>query len=78
MGVGVTHRRGVLGALARAGGVDGLPMIDGPRLDRWNPQQLADALDQELARCATEGWPRISLHMDVTDAMTLARFLRRP
>lgn len=74
----MNHRHEALAAMGRAGGVDGLPLIDGPRLERWNPQQLAEALEEEIARCAAEGWPRISLHMDVQDAMKLARYLRRP
>ena len=53
------------------------PQMDGPRLERWNPRLLADALDAELARCAVEGWPKISLHMDIADAMKLAQYLRK-
>lgn len=64
-------------AIRRAGGADCLPPADGPKLDRWHPRTLAEALDAEIARCAVEGWPKISLHMDVRDAMKLAQFLRK-
>jgi hypothetical protein len=49
---------------------------DGPIVHRFDPVLLAQAIDQELARCAVMGWPKISLHMDVRDAMLLARLLR--
>ncbi len=77
MDMGMNTRRHVAHVIRQAGGVDALPIMDGPRLDRWNPSKLADALDHEIARCAAEGWPKISLHLDVPDAMKLVRCLRR-
>jgi len=68
---------GLVRTIHRLGSVEALPEMSGPRLETWNPRLLAEALDSEIARCAVEGWPKISLHMDVRDAMKLAQFLRK-
>lgn len=70
--------RGVEEAILRAGGDPRkLPLADGPVVPEYNVRHLADALDQEIARAAQVGWTKVSLHMDVRDAMLLARDLRR-
>ena len=68
--------RGVEEAIKRHGGIHNLPVVDGPVIPRFDPYRLAEALDQEIARAGEIGWTKISLHMDVQDAMKLARFLR--
>lgn len=62
--------------IERAGGAEFLPEVSGPRIERFDAKLLADALNHELERAATFGWPKISLHMDVVDAMRLAKFLK--
>jgi len=56
---------------------DDVQIIDGPRLDKFDPQRLAMALEQECERSKVMGWPKVSLHMDVIDALLLARALKK-
>lgn len=77
LGMTKVSERGVQEAIRRAGGVDRLPLVDGPVVPEYSRRHLADALDAEIARCAEVGWTKVSLHMDVRDAMLLARDLRR-
>jgi hypothetical protein len=49
---------------------------DGPIVTKFGPLALAQAIEQELNRCADMGWPKLTLHMDVPDALALAKFLR--
>jgi hypothetical protein len=71
-------RRGVTEAIRRVGGdPTKLPLVDGPLVPEYDVRELARALDQEIVRAAESGWTKISLHMDVRDAMLLARDLRR-
>lgn len=69
--------RAVHEAIQRHRGVSNMPVIDGPRLERFDPMHLAGALEQELARAAQVGWTKISIHLDVEDAMRLEQYLRR-
>jgi hypothetical protein len=64
-------------ALKQSGGVDGLKVIDGPRLEGFTPDGLARALELEIARSRTEGWPKINISLDLEDAWALMKFLRR-
>jgi hypothetical protein len=64
-------------ALKQAGGVGGLKVIDGPRLERFTPDGLAHALELEIARSRAEGWPKIDISLDLEDAWALMKFLRR-
>lgn len=50
---------------------------DGPIIERFNPHDLAAALERELERGAEYGWSKITLHMDVPDALMLAKYLRK-
>jgi len=50
---------------------------DGPVIPEFTPARLADALMQEVARARDYGWSKITLHMDMPDAVQLAHFLRR-
>jgi hypothetical protein len=68
--------RGVQEAIGRAGGVEKLPLLDGPRLDSWTPRGLAKAIEQEVARAKMNGWTKISIHMDLRDALALANALK--
>jgi hypothetical protein len=63
-------------SLKKAGGAEFLPEVSGPVLERFDAKHLAAAIESELERAATFGWPKISLHMDVVDAMRLAKFLK--
>jgi len=67
--------RRVLQARQPGGVLAGTPT--GPVLDNFDPRELADAIEDELIRCGERGWNKITLHMDVRDALLLARFLRR-
>lgn len=64
-------------SIRRAGGIEQLPIIDGPALETFEPCALAGAIEQEVSRARREGWPKISLHMDIDDALALARALTR-
>lgn len=55
-----------------------LPQIgQGSTLNEFNPLGLAQALEQELNKCAELGLAKITLHMDLKDAASLARVLRK-
>lgn len=57
--------------------IDALPILDGPRLDKFDVHLLAQAIESEVARAKENGWPKISLHMDLEDAYLLAQVLKR-
>jgi hypothetical protein len=50
---------------------------DGPVLENWNLERLAAGIEQEAARARVYGWTKITLHMDLPDALRLAQALRR-
>jgi hypothetical protein len=52
------------------------PAPDGPIVSEFNPRELARALEHELCRAKLTGWSKITLHMDIEDAVKLAKFLR--
>jgi hypothetical protein len=56
---------------------DGTPAPDGPIINSFNSLQLAQAIEHEANRCAVSGFTKISLHMDVADAVKLASALRK-
>lgn len=58
------------------GGVSLLPQMDGPIVSQFEKTALANALLQEVARAQVMGWPRISIHMDLLDAVALAAALK--
>lgn len=49
---------------------------DGPIVEKFNPLELASAIESECARTSQLHGQRVSLHMDPQDALLLARFLR--
>jgi hypothetical protein len=49
---------------------------DGPVIERFEALALADAITQEVQRAGEYGWSKITVHMDVPDALALAKFLR--
>lgn len=59
--------------MRRRGGLP--PMLDGPRLERFNAKQLAAAIKAEIARAHVMGWTKIQISMDLPDAFALARKL---
>ena len=64
-------------AIKRHGGLENLPDApDGPLLATFEPVAVAAAIEQEILRARTNGWPRISLHMDLVDAAALAHALK--
>jgi len=48
---------------------------DGPILRTFDPKEMARALKNEVLRSRKNGWPKISIHMDLEDALALARAL---
>ena len=49
---------------------------DGPVIPRFQVQDLAAALQSELTRCGEYGWSKVTLHMDLPDAVALLKFLK--
>ena len=49
---------------------------DGPIIAEFSPSAFAEALEQELDRCALYGWPKITIHMDAPDARLLLQYFR--
>jgi hypothetical protein len=63
-------------AIRRVGGVQNLPPApDGPTIDIFDPRELSRIIKQEIIRSRANGWPRISIHMSLDDALALARAL---
>lgn len=54
----------------------GDPVPDGPILQKFDPLELAAAIEQEVSRAAIHPNPRVSMHMGIADALALAAFLR--
>ena len=52
-----------------------VPMADGPRIERFDPHKIAAAIEMEVARAKVNDWQKVSLHMDLSDALKLARIL---
>jgi hypothetical protein len=50
---------------------------DGPIIARFDPRALAAAIECEMQRGAEYGWSKITLHMDMPDALMLAKYLRK-
>jgi hypothetical protein len=49
---------------------------DGPVIDSFTPTGLAHALESEIERSKIYGWNKITIHMDLIDAIRLLEFLR--
>lgn len=49
----------------------------GPKLERFDAQQLAEAIEHEIIRAGDHGWTKVSINMELIDAIAMARFLRR-
>lgn len=67
--------KNIIQAVNAAGGIDNLDIIDGPRLEAFDAKQLAQALKDEVQRAKQTGWSKVSLHMDLEDALALAKHL---
>lgn len=64
-------------AIKRHGGVENLPPApDGPLVATFEPRAVAAAIEQEIFRARMNGWPRITIHMDLVDAAALANALK--
>jgi hypothetical protein len=50
---------------------------DGPIIARFDPKALEEAIMHEVKRAGEYGWPKVTIHMDIPDAILLAQFLRR-
>ena len=50
--------------------------VDGPIVLKFAPTALAKAIEQEVKRAGAYGWDKITMHMDLIDAVQLAKFLR--
>lgn len=53
------------------------PVPDGPIIGRFDPLELAQAIEHEIARSHEVGHTKIKVDMTLDDAARLARFLRR-
>jgi hypothetical protein len=71
------QRRELEQKLREIGGVEKLgPAPDGPIVNKFAPGAIARAIEQEVARAKLVGWTKISIHMDLEDALALALALR--
>ncbi len=52
-------------------------IMDGPVLEKFDVHRLAQLLEQECRRARAQGLPKVSLHMDVDDALKLSHVLTR-
>lgn len=50
---------------------------DGPIVPQFDPIALEQAIMQEVKRAGEYGWSKITIHMDIPDAVLLANFLKR-
>jgi CheY-like chemotaxis protein len=54
------------------------PMPEGPRIESFDPLQLAEAIEREATRAMIAfDVPKVDLRMDATDALALAKWLRQ-
>jgi hypothetical protein len=49
---------------------------DGQVLPAFSPQLLAQAIENEIKRCHIYGWNKITVHMDLKDAIELMNYLK--
>lgn len=49
---------------------------DGPIITSFAPKVIAKGIEAEVVRAGEYGWSKVTLHMDIPDALKLARFLR--
>lgn len=50
---------------------------DGPVIPRFNPDALADAIEHEVRRAGEYGWSKVTVHLDIPDAVLLMNFLKK-
>ena len=75
MGLELSHARtAVENIIAKYGCLPSAP--DGPIVEHFDRVALAQAIESEVQRASLVGWTKITLHMDMLDAMQLARVLR--
>jgi hypothetical protein len=74
--MGVEDQREQLERHVAAGGKVA-PYPDGPRLERFDPLELAQGLESEINRASARGLPMLRLDMNMIDAHALAEFMRR-
>lgn len=55
----------------------GVQAPDGPKLDYFDALKLSQAIEWEANRAAECNYTKISLHMDLKDALALASSLRQ-
>ena len=67
--------RVVDGLIQKYGCLPTLP--DGPVLSEFSADKLADAIMQEVERGGNYGFTKITIHLDLPDAVKLAQYLRR-
>lgn len=49
---------------------------DGPILEHFDAYALGAAIEQEAAKAGIYGWSKITLHMDLREALVLASHLK--
>jgi len=50
---------------------------DGPILPCFQPKAVAKGIEDEVRRAGDYGWSKITIHLDIPDALKLAEFLRK-
>jgi len=50
---------------------------DGPILPSFGPKSLAKAIEHEVIRAGQYGWSKVTIHMDIPDAVLLMNFLKK-
>ena len=76
-GMGMELKDGLIERLRVAPGKVLPPAPDSPSLERFNPQQLAAAIEHEVGRANICGYTKMSIHMDIVDAVALMNHLRK-
>jgi hypothetical protein len=50
--------------------------MDGPKLPAFDAAALAEAIRSEVMRSGEFGWSKITIHLDIPDAVMLMNFLK--
>ena len=71
----LSAREVVEGLIAKYGCLPTAP--SGPLVDHFDALAVAQAIEREAERSSLVGWTKITLHMDLHDALKLAATLRK-
>jgi hypothetical protein len=67
--------REIIALKAKHGLLLGVP--EGPLLPKFNPLELAQAIERLLTECAEKGHTKVTMHLDLIDAQAMATSLRK-